>query len=404
MIKIKLCIYFFLYYVSTEAIQTKKESTTTISIKEQTFQIKNHSTTYNNSVNPEKDQKKSIFNKNEIYMLGYSNSLNGAVEDKNSTESKLLKGFQIFMIIFIFFVNLLFGFKFDLNLFKKYAKKPIGPIVCVVCQFTIMPMLAFGTIYLFDLNGIVAFSIFMVGCCPGGGASNMHTALLDGDVTLSIMMTSISTIVALGAMPAWFYTLGRYVVIYEDTSITDIIPFLHLIGVLVIIVIPLILGFSIRWKFEKKITKLLVYFKVIIGVSVLIATSLGLVVNYDVFFYISKEMWYQSMLVPWGGFIISAFISKIFCFAYPQMITIAIETSIQNVGIVFIVITALFTGKEMKTGFAITTCQAVVTVIPLILFEIIYNANKVIRRKLERKKHGITLIQGKISRGNSLID
>ena len=44
----------------------------------------------------------------------------------------------------------------------------------------------------------VALGIFVSGCCPGGGNSNMYTYLLNGDLSLSITMTTISTVAALG--------------------------------------------------------------------------------------------------------------------------------------------------------------------------------------------------------------
>ncbi len=40
----------------------------------------------------------------------------------------------------------------------------------------------------------------MLGCCPGGNGSNFWTLLLGGDINLSIVMTFVSTIAALGEM------------------------------------------------------------------------------------------------------------------------------------------------------------------------------------------------------------
>lgn len=42
------------------------------------------------------------------------------------------------------------------------------------------------------------FGLLVIGICPGGLASNFWTLLLDGDVNLSITMTFISSIAALG--------------------------------------------------------------------------------------------------------------------------------------------------------------------------------------------------------------
>ena len=46
----------------------------------------------------------------------------------------------------------------------------------------------------------VSLGIFACGVCPGGGVSNMYSYLLDGDVSLSVTMTAISSISALGEL------------------------------------------------------------------------------------------------------------------------------------------------------------------------------------------------------------
>lgn len=49
----------------------------------------------------------------------------------------------------------------------------------------------------------VSLGIFACGICPGGGASNMFCYLVDGDVSLSVTMTAISSIGALGNWWDW---------------------------------------------------------------------------------------------------------------------------------------------------------------------------------------------------------
>ncbi len=48
-----------------------------------------------------------------------------------------------------------------------------------------------------DLESNLALGLLTVGCSPGGGASNIWTLNLDGDVTLSLVMTFVSNIAAL---------------------------------------------------------------------------------------------------------------------------------------------------------------------------------------------------------------
>lgn len=52
----------------------------------------------------------------------------------------------------------------------------------------------------FTANGLhsLALGLFVVGCAPGGGASNYWTILLEGNLPVSITMTFVSTLAALG--------------------------------------------------------------------------------------------------------------------------------------------------------------------------------------------------------------
>ena len=47
-------------------------------------------------------------------------------------------------------------------------------------------------------DSVKGFGLLVMGVCPGGLASNFWTLLLDGDVNLSITMTFVSSIAAMG--------------------------------------------------------------------------------------------------------------------------------------------------------------------------------------------------------------
>lgn len=49
-------------------------------------------------------------------------------------------------------------------------------------QFTIMPAVAFGLIHLFRLPEAIAIGVVLVGCCPGGTASNVISYIAHADV------------------------------------------------------------------------------------------------------------------------------------------------------------------------------------------------------------------------------
>lgn len=92
----------------------------------------------------------------------------------------------------------MFGMGLTLNIsdFKGVFSKPKDVIVGCLCQFTIMPVLAFLLSKAFHLPAELAIGVILVGCCPGGTSSNVITYLSKGDTALSVGMTAISTILA----------------------------------------------------------------------------------------------------------------------------------------------------------------------------------------------------------------
>lgn len=60
-----------------------------------------------------------------------------------------------------------------------------------------------GLILLKDTPSL-RLALLVVGCSPGGGASNIWTVLLNGNVNLSVTMTFVSSIVAFGESTRYF--------------------------------------------------------------------------------------------------------------------------------------------------------------------------------------------------------
>lgn len=103
--------------------------------------------------------------------------------------------------------------------------------------------LGFGLGYLLFPNNVeMQLGIFFTGCSPAGGASNIWTVILGGNMDLSITMTSISTIAAFGMMPLWIFTLGK--VIFDRGSLE--VPYSNLATYVVALVVPLAAGLLIQ--------------------------------------------------------------------------------------------------------------------------------------------------------------
>ena len=76
--------------------------------------------------------------------------------------------------------------------FKVVFSRPKEVLIGFVSQYTIMPLIAWTLCIILKLPTELALGVILVGCCPGGTASNVITYIAGGDVALSVGMTIAS--------------------------------------------------------------------------------------------------------------------------------------------------------------------------------------------------------------------
>ena len=83
-----------------------------------------------------------------------------------------LKAYIIWMLGIIMFGM---GMTMTVDDFKGVLHSPKAVVIGVVAQFMLMPGLAYLLCQLFQLPPEIAIGVILVGCCPGGTASNVIT-------------------------------------------------------------------------------------------------------------------------------------------------------------------------------------------------------------------------------------
>ena len=73
--------------------------------------------------------------------------------------------------------------------FKPVLHHPKDILIGELAQFIIMPCLAWTLCQILSLPQELAIGVILVGCCPGGTASNVICYLAKGDIALSVAMT-----------------------------------------------------------------------------------------------------------------------------------------------------------------------------------------------------------------------
>lgn len=145
------------------------------------------------------------------------------------------------LLITIVYIN--FGAALDLDALIQILKKPIGPAIGFFCQYVVMPLIGFVLGYLIFPDQVhFRLALFFIAVSPAGGMSNLFTVVLDGNISLSITMTTISNVAALGMMPLWILTLGA--VIFEDFHFD--VPYVSILLFFLAMMIPLCIGMLVQ--------------------------------------------------------------------------------------------------------------------------------------------------------------
>ncbi len=133
--------------------------------------------------------------------------------------------------------------------FKLALRRPYGLIIGFVTQFGIMPLLAYVLIVtvLFQLPreyaAPVALGALLMGCVPAGTTSNIFTYFSKGNLALSVIMTTNSTLWAILMTPLVLAFYGSLIF----TESTDLqIPIVNIVVTLATLLIPVVAGMILR--------------------------------------------------------------------------------------------------------------------------------------------------------------
>ena len=233
--------------------------------------------------------------------------------------------------------------------FKLALKRPSGLIIGFVTQFGIMPVLAYVLclVFLFQLAPEVAVPLsigaLLMGAVPAGTTSNMFTYFSKGNLALSVMMTTNSTLWAIIMTPLALAIFGGLLFAGENSEFQ--IPITNIVVTLAVLLIPVVLGMLIR-RYSANIGAVLELMGGFFGlffIVFLVATWVPR--NWAL---LTSTAW-QTYVVAIGlglfGIVIAYGISRAIRLHPANARTIALETGIQNGPLAIAIILLTFSGN-----------------------------------------------------------
>ena len=223
--------------------------------------------------------------------------------------------------------------------FTRVIKAPRDFIVGFLSQVILLPIIAFGLILIIPMPIEIAMGVMIIAAAPGGVTSNILTKFANGDVALSVSLTSVVSLLAIFIVPLIIFNSANFI----GVEITKEISVLNIaIKMFFVVTVPVLFGMIVRSLMTDFIIS-----------KTLIIQRLSIILFLIVFLSIWVEEWDKIVsFIARAGLVagilnlvmifIGYYVAKMFASGVPQRKCISLECGLQNGTLAVVVATQLF--------------------------------------------------------------
>ncbi len=227
----------------------------------------------------------------------------------------------------VFLQVIMFGMGLTMTLgdFSEVLKTPGKVLLVSAMQFGFMPLAAFLIAKLLNLPDDIALGLILIGCVPGGTASNVITYLSNGNVPLSITATSVSTLLAPLMTPLLLSFYGSaYVEISFWTMFLSIVQ---------IVLVPIVGGVVVNYVFNRYIEPVKELLPTVSTLGILLVLGGTVSVNAETLMSSGLVIFLAVTLHNLSGYLFAYLVCPLFKTDESDTRAISIETAMQNSGL-----------------------------------------------------------------------
>ncbi|XP_073126344.1 probable sodium/metabolite cotransporter BASS1, chloroplastic [Henckelia pumila] len=189
-------------------------------------------------------------------------------------------------------------------------------------QYTVMPLSGFLVSKLLNLPSYYAAGLILVGCCPGGTASNIVTYIARGNVALSVLMTAASTICAVVMTPFLTAKLAGQFVAVDAAGL--------FMSTLQVVLLPVLAGAFLNQYFQKLVRFVSPLMPPIAVATVAILCGNAIAQSSSAILMSGRQVVLAVVLLHASGFFFGYVLSRILGIDVSSSRTISIEVGMQN--------------------------------------------------------------------------
>jgi bile acid:Na+ symporter, BASS family len=227
-----------------------------------------------------------------------------------------------------FFALTMFGIGAVLRMedFQRILRTPAIILIGSAAQFTIMPIGAFAVSRLLGLPDELAVGLILAGSAPGAMSSNVVSYIAKADTAYSVSLTTVSTMLCPFLTPGLTYLLAR------GTRL-DVPVWGMMADLLVMVIVPLFIGFGVRHALGTRMQKVLPVFPALSATFIVFICSLVIALNRDRLHSLTGIVLAATLVLNLGGMLAGYGVGSLFRMDVPRRRTLAIEIGMQNAGL-----------------------------------------------------------------------
>ncbi|KAG4930214.1 hypothetical protein JHK82_047281 [Glycine max] len=248
------------------------------------------------------------------------------------------------------FLILSMGLTLTFEDFRRCLRNPWTVGVGFLAQYLIKPMLGFAIAMTLKLSAPLATGLILVACCPGCQASNVATFIAKGNVALSVLMTTCSTIGAIIMTPLLTKLLAGQLVPVDAVGLA--------LSTFQVVLVPTIVGVLANELFPKFTSKIITVTPLIgvILTTLLCASPIGLAS--DVLKAQGAQLVLPVVFLHAASFALGYWVSRI-SFGESSSRTVSIECGMQSSAFGFLLAQRHFTNPLVAVPSAVSVvCMA----------------------------------------------
>ena len=229
--------------------------------------------------------------------------------------------------------------------FRRIIASPKAPAIGLAAQFILLPAFTFLLVSVLDPFPSIALGMMLVAACPGGNLSNIITYLSRGNSAVSISMTAVSTVVAIGMTPVNISFWGRLNPATEPIlRRVSLDPMDVFVTVFVILGIPLVIGMGLGKYMPGLAGKVRKPFKLFSLCFFILIVCGALAANWTYFIAYVGIVVFAVLLHNALALNIGYWSAKLFRLPEPDCRAVCVEVGIQNSALGLILVFNFFEG------------------------------------------------------------